>query len=109
MSIQRSIENKLSNGLAPLHMEVINESGMHNVPAGSESHFKVVLVSAKFEGQNLVAQHRLVYSLVDAEMRESVHALALHTYTPAQWQAANGGAPDSPQCLGGKAKEAAAN
>ena len=35
-------------------MEVMNESYMHNVPKGSETHFKVVVVSPKFEGQPLI-------------------------------------------------------
>lgn len=105
MSIQQEIERKLADGLKPLHLEVVNESHQHNVPAGSESHFKVVLVSEAFEGKSLVAQHRMVYELLSAELKDRVHALALHTYTPAGWTA--GGAPESPRCLGGKAGERA--
>ena len=56
MSIQSSIEQKLATGLDVLHLQVINESGQHNVPAGSESHFKVVVVSNDFRGKSLVAQ-----------------------------------------------------
>lgn len=105
MSVQQEIERKLSAGLRPLHLEVINESHQHNVPPGSESHFKVVLVSEAFEGKNLVSQHRMVYALLSAELKDQVHALALHTYTPAAWNA--GAAPESPRCLGGKAGERA--
>ena len=68
MSVQETIERKLSEGLAALHLEVTNESGQHNVPAGSESHFKVVVVSNDFEDKNLVAQHRLVYKLLGSEL-----------------------------------------
>ena len=105
MSIQSRIEEKLGEGLAPLHLEVINESDQHNVPPGSESHFKVVVVSDAFEGKRLVAQHRLVYGLLGEELESQVHALALHTYTEAAWRERNAAAPGSPQCLGGKAKE----
>ena len=42
------IESKLRDALAPLHLEVVNESSMHNVPRGSEAHFKVVVVSERF-------------------------------------------------------------
>ncbi len=42
MSIQERIERMLAEGLEALHLEVINESGQHNVPPGSETHFKVV-------------------------------------------------------------------
>ena len=102
MSVQQTIETKLAAGLNPLHLEVINESHQHNVPAGSESHFKVVLVSEAFEGKSLVSQHRMVYSLLTEEMEGQVHALALHTYSPSTWKSVS---PQSPECLGGKAGE----
>ena len=54
MQIQQQIEQKLREQFAPLHLEVSNESHMHNVPEGSESHFRVVLVSAQFEDQTLI-------------------------------------------------------
>lgn len=102
MSVQRAIEAKLTAGLAPQHLEVLNESNRHNVPPGSESHFKVVLVSEAFEGVSLVSQHRMVYALLSQELENKVHALALHTYSPSTWNAVS---PESPECLGGKAGE----
>ena len=56
--IQEVIETKLHNEFEPTHLNVVNESYMHNVPAGSESHFKVVVVSDAFEGLRLIARHR---------------------------------------------------
>ena len=108
MNVQETMERKLREGLDVVHLEVENESNRHNVPPGSESHFKVVVVSPRFEGRNLVARHREVYRLLDEELRGGVHALALHTYTEADWREAGTGAPASPQCLGGKAKEGGA-
>ena len=105
MNIQKTIEEKLAARFDPPHLAVINESHQHNVPDGSESHFKVVLVSTAFEGKNLVAQHRMVYELLFEELQSQVHALALHTYTPAAWNA--GAAPTSPECMGGKSEEGA--
>ena len=105
MSIQTTIEKKLSAAMTVSHLEVTNESQQHNVPPGAESHFKVVIVAKDFEGQTLVKRHRLVYSAVAEEMQGQVHALALHTYTEADWANRMGAAPDSPQCLGGKANE----
>ena len=105
MTVQATLERKLSDGLEVHHLEVVNESSQHNVPAGSESHFKVVVVSPDFEGKNLVARHRLVYQLLAVEIAAGVHALALHTYTEADWAALTADAPESPQCLGGKARE----
>jgi BolA protein len=106
MEIHRRIEHKLTEALEPVHLEVLNESHMHNVPAGSESHFKVTVVSEKFEGQGLVNRHRLVNQALAEELRSSVHALALHTPTPGEWFESGGESPDSPKCLGGSAAQA---
>ena len=46
--VAAAIQSKLTECLAPVHVEVINESYMHNVPKGSETHFKVVVVSPEF-------------------------------------------------------------
>ena len=48
MRIQQQIEEKLHYFFQPTHLEVINESHQHNVPANSETHFKVILASKKF-------------------------------------------------------------
>ena len=108
MSIQATIEEKLLNHFSPEFLEVINESHMHNVPKGSESHFKVVLISDQFEGKSLIARHKQIYQVLDAEIKGGVHALALHTYTPQEYEARHGVIPDSPLCHGGsKAKSGA--
>ncbi len=100
MKIQSSIESKLAS-LDPLHLEVVNESHMHSVPANSETHFKVTVVSGQFDGKLLVARHRLVNDILSEELAGGVHALALHTRTPDEWFEQGGAVPDSPQCMGG--------
>lgn len=100
MSVEDDIIEKLQSTLNPDHLEVINESHMHNVPPGSESHFKVVVVADEFEGKMLVARHRLINKALADELAGPIHALALHTMTPAEW-AEKGAAPQSPPCLGG--------
>ena len=104
MIVEQRLREKIVGALAPVHLEVVNESGGHNVPAGSETHFKVVVVSGAFAGKPRVAQHRMVFRAVDEELRDGVHALAVHTYTEEAW-ARTAAAPESPQCLGGKARE----
>ncbi|OAN13886.1 transcriptional regulator BolA [Photobacterium jeanii] len=99
--LQAHIQDKLEQAFAPLHLEVLNESYMHNVPAGSESHFKVVIVSAAFEGQRLLARHRAVNTVLADELATQIHALAMHTYTESEWQNLFDGAPASPSCRGG--------
>lgn len=102
MTMQETIESKLRAGVpALLHLEVLNESYRHNVPAGSESHFKVVLVAGAFDGIRLLERHRMIHLILADELARGVHALALHAYTPGEWVAKTGGAPGSPPCLGG--------
>lgn len=101
MKVQAEIEKKLADAFKPLHLEVINESGNHNVPEGSESHFKVVVVSPEFSGKNLLARHRMINAALADELKNSIHALAIHTYTEDEWNDMSGGAPMSPPCLGG--------
>jgi len=102
MSIASAIEQKLLSAFSPLHLDVINESNNHNVPPGSESHFKVTIVSNNFENERLIKRHRAVNSILAEELAEKIHALALHTYTEKEWHdyyAEN--TPLSPNCLGG--------
>lgn len=105
MIVEQRIREKLTGALAPVHLEVVNESGQHNVPAGSETHFKVVVVSGAFAGKPRVAQHRMVFGAVDEELRAGVHALAVHTYTEDAWARTGATGTESPKCLGGKARE----
>ena len=91
---------KLSTALAPEHLEVHDESRMHAVPVGSETHFKVLVVSAAFDGVALVDRHRRVHAVLADELAGGVHALSIRALTPAQWQASTS-AFESPKCLGG--------
>lgn len=101
MIVQTEIEKKLAETFSPLHLEVINESNNHNVPEGSESHFKVVVVSPAFAGKNLLSRHRLINATLADELNGLIHALAIHTYTEEEWKEESNGAPMSPPCLGG--------
>ncbi|MBS0054322.1 transcriptional regulator BolA [Yersinia sp. Marseille-Q3913] len=98
--IREQIEEKLKMAFEPDHLEVINESYRHNVPAGSESHFKIVIVSNKFQDQRFLSRHRAIYSALADELAGSVHALALHTYTLKEWAGLQDTVPDSPSCRG---------
>jgi BolA protein len=102
---QQTIIDKLAAGFDLLHLDVINESASHNVAPGSESHFKVVLVSESFAGRSRLARHRAVHAVLTDDLAGGVHALAVHTYTPEEWRQRFGDAPMSPDCRGGKAAE----
>ena len=98
--IQEIIEKKLHSELTPAYLKVINESYMHNVPPGSESHFKVIVVSDKFDGQRLIQRHRQVNQVLATELDQHIHALAIHTYTIEEWKETQEGVPESPNCMG---------
>ncbi|WP_127959609.1 transcriptional regulator BolA [Serratia microhaemolytica] len=102
--IGAQIEEKLRVAFAPEYLEVVNESHQHRVPAGSETHFKVVLVSERFQQQRLVARHRAVYAALAEELAGGVHALALHTYLPDEWSALQDKTLSSPPCRGADKK-----
>lgn len=101
MSIRPTLESKLQS-LAPLHLRLLDESTMHSVPAGAESHWNLVIVSASFDGQSLIARQRAVWAALGDVVRKRIHALTMKTLTPAEWQAAGGAVENvSPPCLGG--------
>ena len=100
MEIQNRITEKLLNAFSPSHLQVENESHMHNVPSGSESHFKVTIVSEKFTCKRLLPCHRMINEVLADELANDIHALALHTYAPEKWQGESE-VPASPNCLGG--------
>ena len=101
--IQQTITDKLRKLFEPTHLEVINESFMHNVPKGSESHFKVIIVSNEFDGKSKINQHRLINEALKDELQKSVHALSITTKTPKQWEKKKKVDP-SPPCMGGSKK-----
>ena len=100
MVVKTSIEDKLTRELLPATLVVENESHKHSVPAGSETHFKVTVVSSRFDGLGRVDRHKLVYAILKDELAGGVHALTITSRTPAEW-AADPAVSASPPCLGG--------
>ena len=98
--IEDRIYSKLSEAFNPAHLAVLNESYMHAVPAGSETHFKVTLAADAFTGKRQVQRHQAIYACLADELKNGVHALALHTFSPDEWDV-TGAVPASPACMGG--------
>ena len=98
--IGSAIVEKLAAAFAPSHLDVVNESANHNVRAGSETHFKVVVISQAFAGKALLERHRAVNETLAAELANGVHALSIVAKTPEQW-AKSHSVPESPDCMGG--------
>lgn len=85
------IECRLREALAPVHLEVVDESHLHAGHAGARSgagHYRALIVSDAFEGRSLVERQRLVYQALADEMGPEIHALAMRTLTPGQWSPA---------------------
>lgn len=88
MAVADRIREKLTSGLAPLSLEITDDSHKHAGHAGArpggESHFTVAVVSGAFEGLSRVERQRLVYRLLEEELAGPVHALALRTIAPSE-------------------------
>lgn len=76
-----AIRAKLSEAFAPEYLEVIDESESHRGHGGwregGETHFRVVMRAAAFDGMTRVARSRAVHKVLEAELADRVHALAL--------------------------------
>ncbi|CAM6125882.1 unnamed protein product [Calypogeia fissa] len=88
-SMKSSIEKKLQEALAPTVLVVSDVSHQHAGHAGvhkgaTETHFNVTVVSDKFTGTSLIKRHRLIYGLLEDELKNGVHALSLVTKTPSE-------------------------
>ncbi|MCF8467573.1 MAG: BolA family transcriptional regulator [Sneathiella sp.] len=81
MSVAKTIEDKLRKAFSPSILRVVDESHLHAGHAGArpqgESHFRVEIVSDRFQGLSRVARQRAVYQVLAEELATDVHALAL--------------------------------
>ena len=88
MTVANRIREKLTHGLAPTLLTVVDDSHRHAGHAGSrpegETHFRIEVVAAAFAGQTRLQRHRMVNALLAEELAGPVHALALTTLTPAE-------------------------
>ena len=82
------IESTLRQVFAPQHLRVEDDSGKHrgHAGAGGGGHFRVLIVSDAFRGQSPVTRHSAVYAALGDAMKSEIHALALRTLTPEEWQ-----------------------
>lgn len=81
------IRSLLQGALTPSQLEVADDSHLHAGHAGAASgggHYRVKIVSERFEGQRLVMRHRLVYDAVRGMMHTDIHALAITAHAPSE-------------------------
>ena len=84
---ERNILARLNETFAPLECRLIDESALHAGHAGAASgagHFRLHLVSGRFEGQNRLSRHRLVYDCLSDMMHTDIHALAITALAPSE-------------------------
>jgi BolA family transcriptional regulator, general stress-responsive regulator len=88
MNTKGIITNKLSEAFSPESLEVSDESHLHEGHAGhrpgGETHFRVYIVSAAFEGKSRIECHRMINSALEAELKGGVHALAIKAQAPGE-------------------------
>ena len=94
--IESQIVNTLSSSMNLSSLKIINESFMHNVPEGSESHFKIVVVTNDFNNLSIIQRHKLIYKTLDSLMNE-IHALSIHAFNEEEFKL-NPVILDSPEC-----------
>ena len=88
MTMQQRIAAKLTRGLAPTMLDIVDESDRHKGHAGAreggETHYRVYIVSQAFAGKGRLERHRMVNALLADELAAGVHALALKTLAPGE-------------------------
>jgi len=82
------IQAQLTRTFAPSVLELVDESSRHAGHAGArpggETHYRLRMVSAAFEGLSRVARQRLVYQALGEEFDTGLHALSLDLKTEAE-------------------------
>jgi len=84
MSREEQIRKILIEKFQPIELIVVNESHTHNVPKGSETHFKVEMISELFEGVSRVARQQLVLAQLKADFSKGLHALSMRLKCPSE-------------------------
>lgn len=86
MRMEEIIKAKIEASLSSTYVEVINESHKHAGHMGDdgsgETHFRLMVVSSAFENKNRIERHRTIHAILENELQNKIHALALKTYTP---------------------------
>ncbi len=86
MRTEDLITQKLAKAFAPESLRVVDESHEHQGHAGhrpgGETHFRIYIVAEAFRGKSRIDRHRMINSILSAELTGGVHALAIHAAAP---------------------------
>lgn len=89
MTLQSTIEAKLTAAFAPERLDVLNESHLHaghqpGFEGQGETHMRIRIVSSHFTGMTRLARHRAVNDLLKPELDAGLHALAVEPAAPGE-------------------------
>lgn len=89
LTIAARMTKKIQNALSPERLEVINESHLHaghqeSFDGTGETHFRIRIISDAFSGMPRLQRHRIINDLLEAELKETVHALAIEPTAPGE-------------------------
>ncbi len=97
MTRAERLQQMLTLALAPVLLEVVDDSAQHAHHAGAreggQTHYSVLVVSEAFAGQSRVERSRRVHALLEGEFGSGLHALSLTLRTPGEESKARGFAP----------------
>lgn len=100
--IETTLREKIEKAFNPEYYELENESHRHSVPANSETHFRLLVVSTAFADKSRIDRSRMVNDLMEPLMTKGLHALSQRTMTPPEWDKIKATfVMVSPECRGG--------
>ena len=86
--LQQEMERLLESAFAPERLEVVNDSARHHGHAGDdgsgESHFSILIESARFAGKSRLERQRMVNRALGDIPGERVHAVAIKAVAPGE-------------------------
>jgi BolA protein len=92
MRVDEEITRKLTEAFDPESVRVVDESHHHAGHAGhrpgGQTHFRVYIVAEAFRGKTRIERHRMINTLLAAELKGGVHALAILAAAPGESGAA---------------------
>lgn len=99
MTILEQMLQKLKTEFSPTVIELVNESHLHHRPSGAETHFRLLIVSEKFQGMSRIDRQRQINQLFEYARDKGLHALTQRALTPQEWESQKDGAEfTSPSC-----------
>jgi BolA protein len=88
MGVEDLITRKLTEAFDPESLRVVDESHLHaghgGHRPGGETHFRVYIVAAAFDGKSRIERHRMINTTLSSELAGGVHALAIHAAAPGE-------------------------